>query len=401
MSLFTLDVVEKLEKALKIFRKPVESRSLEEKLFVEADPDVLEIASRGTDLVAVTEEAIEAIKGEIAMVEELRELEERKAAELEEERAAIAMKYGRPLNSLAHMKLPFLRANTGRRTGYTQFLSESYTQADRAQLTSDNMQAGNIMKVYANRWRELSTIAREDWQRRANEYNRKMGLDPIRTSATPATRYCQLASCLQHNFTLLKQECDMEAVCFIAARSLEGFQPIADVHGTPGALAFVDEMQWNLQKFTNKTMCRAFSQYCVSLGMEEEKAKETLAAEAAMESVPIAASPAAVASASRRRRRPTPGEATSPKKEKEAKICELMRTRYAAAMRQAYPDKEFTKTNFRWKSLDPRITVENWPQGIPFNTPSSWKGREKDTKYRETVFDDLIAERIRFVVQEQ
>ncbi|KAI8136827.1 hypothetical protein BJV82DRAFT_703489 [Fennellomyces sp. T-0311] len=313
MSLFTLDVVEKLEKSFKIFRKPVESRSLEEKLFVEADPDVLEIASRGTDLVAVTEEAIEAIKGEIAMVEELRELEERKAAELEEERAAIAMKYSRPLNSLAHMKLPFLCANTGRCTGYTQFLFESYTQADRAQLTSDNTQAGNIMKVYANRWRELSTIAREDWQRRANEYNRKMGIDPICTSATPATRYRQLASCLQHNFTLLKQECDMEAVCFIAARSLEGFQPIADVHGTP------------------------------------------LAAEAAMESVPIAASPAAVASASCR----------------------------PAAMRQAYPDKEFTKTNFRWKSLNPRITVENWLQGIPFNTPSSWKGREKDTNRKD------------------
>ncbi|KAI8136867.1 hypothetical protein BJV82DRAFT_675485 [Fennellomyces sp. T-0311] len=137
-----------------------------------------------------------------------------------------------------------------------------------------------------------------------------MGLDPIRTSATPATCYCQLASCLQHNFTLLEQECDMKAICFIAVQSLEGFQPIADVHGTSGALMFLDEMQWNLQKFINKVMCQAFSQYCVFLGMEEEKVKETLAAEAAMESVPIATSPTAVASASHQRRHPTSGEAT-------------------------------------------------------------------------------------------
>ncbi|KAG2216332.1 hypothetical protein INT45_014322 [Circinella minor] len=241
-----VQLIEVFQKALVILSKNYGEKSIEEDEWVEKEPhvfrlldgdvegspeqlDTLEskvnrlnsltrftIASMIANISAISNDSTDPMDPDLAMSAELAALESRIAEELRVGRARIAEKYGRQVESLEPMKLPTLSKNTGLCTGYGAYLSEQFSDQDREDLKRDSKQMGNIIARKASGWNALTVEEKKVFKSKAKAFNEKEGKAAPFSLKTKARRFNLLSNCLTRNLYMLREECGVESICFVA-----------------------------------------------------------------------------------------------------------------------------------------------------------------------------------------
>ncbi|KAG2205072.1 hypothetical protein INT45_008799, partial [Circinella minor] len=242
-----LKLIEIFEKAMVILQKSYGERSIEEDEWVDSQPNLNQLLNgdlegNAENLNTVNEEIarLKAIMRftnvevsanqaapaddhlddptdpEAAMNAELAALEKNILEQYRAGRAQIAEKYGRTPDSLEPMKLPYVRKNTGLRTGYGAYLSEQFNEEDKEELRHDSKQIGSIIARKAATWNLFGKEEKEEYERKAHAYNEQLGRIAPFSLETKAHRYNLLSSCLLKILFMLREECGVESICFVA-----------------------------------------------------------------------------------------------------------------------------------------------------------------------------------------
>ncbi|KAG2216327.1 hypothetical protein INT45_009662 [Circinella minor] len=284
-----VQLIEVFQKALVILSKDYGERSIEEDEWVEKEPhvfrlldgdvegspeqlDTLEsevnrlnslirftIASMTANISAISNDSTDPMDPDLAMSAELAALESRIAEELRVGRARIAEKYGRRVESLELMKLPTLSKNTGLRTGYGAYLSEQFSDQDREDLKRDSKQMGNIIARKASGWNALTVEEKEVFKSKAKAFNEKEGKAVPFSLETKARRFNLLSNCLTRNLYMLREECGVESICFVAPCNTQtSFDPPQSGFGSECGHRFFNMMKRGEVEFSPISFQREF-----------------------------------------------------------------------------------------------------------------------------------------------
>ncbi|KAI7859356.1 hypothetical protein BDC45DRAFT_589791 [Circinella umbellata] len=274
-------LIEVFQKALVILFKDYGERTADEDEWVEKEPNLFRMFEGGSE---GSVEQLNTIKSEVnrlksltqfttvstgrnnprlisdlsdsmdpdsTMSIELAALESRLVEELRVGPARIAEKYDRQVESLEPIKLPSLRKNTGLRTGYGAYLSEQFSDQDWENLKRDSKQMGNIIARKATAWNALTVEEKEVFKSKAKAFNEKEGKIRPFSLETKAKRFNLLSNCLSDTLNMLRQECGVESICFVAPSNTQtSLNPPQSGFGTDCGHRFFKMMKKGEVEFT-------------------------------------------------------------------------------------------------------------------------------------------------------
>ncbi|KAI9490557.1 hypothetical protein BDB00DRAFT_537319 [Zychaea mexicana] len=178
--------------------------------------------------VALTTEATESNR-EATMMGEVRALNKAMEKEYQERLARIAERSNAPVDALKHLKPPFIRKNTGGFSGFNVFQKRPFDSDEKAELKVNKRSIGNIQARRGAIWREMDEDARKPYEDKAQKLNEEM----IGTQKTMRDRYHRLIPALEKNLTMLRDECGVESICFLAPSKTDGvIKPYRDGYGS-------------------------------------------------------------------------------------------------------------------------------------------------------------------------
>ncbi|KAI7846697.1 hypothetical protein BDC45DRAFT_528552 [Circinella umbellata] len=208
----------------------------------------------------------DSIDPDSAMSIELAALESRLVEELRVGRAQIAEKYGRQVESLEPIKLPSLRKNTG----YGAYLSEQFSDQDRENLKRDSKQMGNIIARKATAWNALTVEEKEVFKSKAKAFNEKEGKIRPLSLETKAKRFNLLSNCLSDTLNMLREECGVESICFVAPSNTQtSLNPPQTGFGTDCGHRFFKIMKKGDVEFTPISFQREFRFRMLQFNVED------------------------------------------------------------------------------------------------------------------------------------
>ena len=87
---------------------------------------------------------------------------------------------------------------------------------DRENLKRDSKQMGNIIARKATAWNALTVEEKEVFKSKAKALNEKEGKIRPFSLETKAKRFNLLSNCLSDTLNMLRQDCGVESICFVA-----------------------------------------------------------------------------------------------------------------------------------------------------------------------------------------
>ncbi|KAG2217003.1 hypothetical protein INT45_003041 [Circinella minor] len=219
-----VQLIEVFQKALIILSKDYGERSIEEEEWVEKEPHVFRLLDGNVEgspeqldtlkselnrlnsltrfttasmrnISRISSDLTDPMDPDLAISVEPAALESRIAEELRVGRSRIGEKYGRRVESLEPIKLPFL---------------------NREDLNRDFKQMGNIVAPKATAWNALTVEEKEVFKSKAEAFNEKEGRVTPFSLETKDKRFNLLSNCLTRNLYMLREECGVESICFVA-----------------------------------------------------------------------------------------------------------------------------------------------------------------------------------------
>ncbi|KAI7847470.1 hypothetical protein BDC45DRAFT_541866 [Circinella umbellata] len=299
-------------------------------------------------------------------------------------RQEIASRFNRDVESFGASSLPVLHGNSGKRNGYTHFLSSKYTSEDKQLLTSDPKQAGAIMKQKALAWKSLDESVKKWWKDEAHKFNTVNHLSDVMTKGSMVTRYWQLIGYLNRNLLMLRTECGVESACFLAAGSHEphkSIQPSTNGYGSVGGIKFMNDLTTDAIKFSASTMADSFRVEMINFNRQLEQNNGSSASDMIL--VDVSSSRNGLVHVRRPGAHAANANTLTVQSSQHAanyEISSYMLKSYQEAIDKVDPGKSRKKrAAYSERTTHKKVKLVNWPSDIDCKRPSDLSNDDRST----------------------
>ncbi|KAI9467424.1 hypothetical protein BDB00DRAFT_880591 [Zychaea mexicana] len=411
--------------ALAIFSKEQRLRSEVEKRFLETEENVVGflVTNTGGDVqrscalkseiarlkalrdVRTVQQADEAASSSFAgenatMKAEIAAMEKQLTEQWRTRRAAIAEKYGEDVKSLDAPKLPFLRKNAGKVTAYNMFQKKLYLeQGHRKRYKHDRSQICSIMSEKASMWNSLSWEDKAFYQEMADEHNKQQ---PASELQKKRSAFVKLSGYLTRNLTMLREECGVEGICFVAPCNINNaIQPDQDGYGSDGGMHFWSLMQAGAIDLNGKNFSHHFKdqmlQYNKQLAASKNDTSTQQPSSSSSASASASATDSTAAPVTSISSGPNQVPSMTSQKPRTAqhdgvqKLRNIIAQKYRQAIFENYQVAlpEGRKMAWQDKAMYRDIVMSGWPEGTERVNPSRLLQHERDEIERRLVSGEL------------